>query len=264
MSQPVGLSFKSRIPTFSDDASIEEALRVYHYGIDNYSNQPIPNDSIEGNFRTLDIRVTANEDNIAALGQTFIEEISSSSDPNEIVPENLSVVPLSIKGAVNQSVPLQNWKNSSSTNIVSVFPNGGASFANYVSIGNIAQTTTSALKIQIINSAHSGIVVRPASGQTSNIQEWQNSSGSVISRIAANGKVYSNNSEVVNLVDTQTMSNKTLTSPTINGGTVVGSTSITLSGSQDNSSRARNITFSTLDPVSEDGEDGDLWIKYLV
>ena len=266
MSQSVGLNFKSRIPSFSDDASIEEALKVYHYGVDNYTSQQIPDDSIEGNFRSLDSRVSANESAISGLGTTFIQRTSSVSLPNLIVPEDASTVPLTIRSVANQVSELLRIQNSSSTNIVSFFSNGGASFLNYISVGNITQSSTTAVNVTIGNSAHSGIVVRAASSQSGNMQEWQNSSASVIARVDSLGRMYSNSSMVVNLVDSQTMTNKTLTSPTLNtpsitGGSISSASSITLSGVQNNSSRVRNITFSTSDPSG--GSDGDLWIKYI-
>lgn len=261
MSQPIGLNFRTRIPTFSDDASIEEALKVYHYGVDNYSSQPIPNDSIEGHFTSLENRIAATEFSISQLSETFIEEVSSATDPNEITPANSSIVPLTIRGAASQTAALQRWQNNSSVNLATIFPNGGASFANYVSIGDIAQTVSNVLNIQVGSSSHIGIVVRAASGQTANLQEWQNLSGSILARVDSSGTLFSNNIQVVTLSQTQTLTNKTLTSPTINGGSIINGSSITLSGAQDNSSRVRNITFSTLNPSG--GNDGDLWVKYI-
>lgn len=190
MSQSVGLNFKTRIPQFSDDASIEEALKVYHYGVDNYSSQPIPNDSIEGNFRSLDDRLTTVEDAIDNLNVTFIEATSSSSSPNTIVPENLSTIPLTIKGVSSQTANLQQWQDSSSTNLAVIFSNGAASFAGYTSIGSSAQSTTTANSITVGNAAHKGITVKAASSQSANLQEWQDSSGTAMSWITSNGAIY--------------------------------------------------------------------------
>lgn len=261
MSQPIGLNFRTRIPTFSEDASIEEALSLYHYGVDNYSSQAIPEDSIEGHFTSLESRIAANEFSISQLSQTFIEEQSSESDPNQIVPENENVVPLTITGAASQSAPLQRWQNDSSVNLITFFPNGGASFAGYVSIGDTAQTVSNVLNIQIGNSTHKGIVVQAAASQTGNLQEWQNSTGDVLAKVDNSGTLYSNDIQVATISQTQTLTNKTLTNPVINGGQIINGSSMTLSGAQDNSSRVRNITFSTLDPSG--GNDGDLWVKYI-
>lgn len=189
MSQPVGLNFKSRIPELQDDASIEEALRVYHYGVDNYTTQEIPNDSIEGNFRTLTNRVAATETN-------SITKTPSSSSTNVIESQSASVTPIAIKGSAGQTSNLQNWQDSSDTNVAVVFSNGASSFDGYVTIGATTQSTTTALDVRIDSASHKGITVKAAPSQTSNIQEWQNSSGTAVSWIASNGAVYSRGEEV--------------------------------------------------------------------
>jgi hypothetical protein len=135
MSQPVGLNYKTRIPQFSDDASIEEALRVYHYGVDNYTSQPIPDDSIEGNFRSLNNRVSANESAISGLGNTFVEQQSASATPNIITPQTSTTVPLTIRGHGVQTGNLQEWQSSASANVAVVFSDGSAAFNGYLSVG---------------------------------------------------------------------------------------------------------------------------------
>lgn len=253
MSQPVGLNYKSRIPTFSDDASIEEALKVYHYGVDNYTSQPIPNDSIEGNFRGLDQRITAIEQTgtLPVLKPFFIEAVSETSSPNVITPESLSTIPLTIRGLSNQSANLQQWQNSASANVSVVFSDGSISSGGYLSIGNTSRGTTNAIFAQTVNSSHRGIVVRGAVGQTGNLQEWQNSSGSALARVEpdgdifTSGKVYSNNIEVVNLSESQSITNKSIVIP---------------SGETLDAFRVRNLRISTSPPSG--GNDGDVWLQY--
>ena len=196
MSQPVGLNYKSRIPQFSDDASIEEALKVYHYGVDNYTSQPIPNDSIEGNFRTLTNRVSAAEATIAGLGSTYIEQVSASATPNIINPQTSTTVPLTIRGTGIQTGNLQQWQTSASTNVSVVFSDGSASFNGYIGIGTTARSSTTAVDIRVANSSHKGITVRAGSGQTANLQEWQDSSGNALSWVDKDGRIYYNGDEV--------------------------------------------------------------------
>lgn len=190
MSQPVGLNFKSRIPELQDDASIEEALRVYHYGVDNYSTQEIPNDSVEGNFRTLTNRVAANETAISALGATFVEQVSASATPNVITPETPTTVPLTIKGENLQTENLQQWQNNSETNLAIIFSDGSSSFNGYLSVGNNTKSSTTALSVKISNASHKGITVRAKEFQNNNLQEWQDFNGNVISWIDKDGKIY--------------------------------------------------------------------------
>ena len=211
MSQPIGLNYKSRIPTFSDDASIQEAFSVYHYGVDDYSTQPIPEDSIEGHFRTFNERVAALEAVIEDIGGVFVEEESSAATPNVIYPENASTVPLTLRGFSGQTAPLLRFQDSSQVLLSTFFPNGGASFGNYVAIGSTSQTSTTALNVVIGNAAHKGIVVRASSSPTANLQEWVASDGTtILARVNNTGKLFSNNVEVVTLTQTQTITKKTI------------------------------------------------------
>ena len=196
MSQPVGLNYKTRIPQFSDDASIEEALKVYHYGVDNYTSQPIPDDSIEGNFRTLNTRVDAAESSIAALGTTYVEQVSASATPNVVTPQTATTIPLTLRGAASQTGNLQQWQNNSFTNLAVVFSDGSSSFNGYVAIGTTGKSSTTAADIRIINSSHKGITVRAASSQNSNLQEWQDSSGNAKSWIDKDGRIYYDGDEI--------------------------------------------------------------------
>jgi hypothetical protein len=189
LSQTVGQNFKSKIPTLGDDASIEEALRVYHYGVDNYTVQPIPDDSIEGNFRSISNRLSSVESILSETSSTLISRISLSSLPNRIVGQNTTTVPLTITAIASQSVPLQQWQNSSNTNIATISTGGSISLASYLSIGSISVPTTIAASINILNASHVGIVVRSAISQSANLQEWQNSSGVAVASITASGNL---------------------------------------------------------------------------
>jgi hypothetical protein len=278
VSQVIGRDFPSRIPVFGDDASIQEALSVYHYGVDNYTTQPIPNNSIEGHFRSLNERVAANESSIAGLGATFVEEVSQASSPNIISPQNNTVVPLTVRGVQNQIANLQRWENGDNNVMAAIFENGAATFNNYVNIGSDARSETTGLVVRLANATHRGIVVRGFTGQTGNLQEWTNFTGSqVLARVDNIGRLYSENVQVATLSQTQTLTNKTLvgatiTNPTISNATISNTTitgssitnavSVVLSGSQALSARARNIIISTSGTPSG-GNDGDVWIQYV-
>lgn len=261
MSQPVGFQYKSRIPTLSDDATISEALSVYHYGVDNYSTEPIPDNSIEGNFRTFGTAISSLQSTVSGLGDSYVRQISLTSIPNIITGQSTTTVPLTIRSIASQTSSLQQWQNSSSVNVGSVGISGNMNLAGYLTLGTTTQATTIGLNVVIGNAAHNGIVVKAQTSQTANIQEWQNSGGTALSYVNSSGKVFSNQSETVNLADTQTLSNKTLSSPTINGGTINNATRIVLTGNQELTSRVRNITASLSTPSG--GNDGDVWLTYV-
>lgn len=192
MSQIVGSTFRSRIPTFNDDASIEEALRVYHYGVDNYSTQPIPNDSIEGNFRTLTT-------NLNTLDGAAIKRVSLTSAPNIITPQAINVVPITVRAIASQTVPLQIWQNSSSIAVGQITTAGSMFLRDTLAVGSSTTSTTSYLFINQSSASVKGVEIRAASGSTSSLQEWQNNSGVVLSSIDQTGKLIAKNIDVLPL-----------------------------------------------------------------
>lgn len=191
MSQVVGQVYKSRIPTLGDDASIEEALRVYHYGIDSYSGQPIPADSIEGNFSSLNTRVSSIESTISGLGTGFVKLVSETASPNIVTPQSVSTTPLTIRAIASQTSPLQQWQNSSSSAVASISTGGSLGLLGYLSVGGTTVSSTTASSLTLANSSHKGIVVRGATSQTGNLQEWQNSASTVLAVVDAAGSIAS-------------------------------------------------------------------------
>ena len=198
MSQLIGQNFKTRIPEFTDDASIEEALKVYHYGVDNYTVEPIPDNSIEGHFRSLDSRIDSIESQIGGIDPSvpYVKFTSLSSVPNIIISETTSTIPLVVRAIASQTSSLQQWQNSSNSPVLSISVSGYLSTASYVGIGSITPVATTALNINVINPSNKGVVIRSAALQTANLQEWQNSSGSNLGWVDKDGSIYSKGVEV--------------------------------------------------------------------
>jgi hypothetical protein len=196
LSQLVGVNYKSRIPSFSDDASIVEALKVYHYGVDDWTTQPIPDDSIEGNFRTLHDEVDTINSLISGLENTYVEQVSSSATPNVITGQSIATVPLTLRSITSQTAALQQWQNSASVSVGSVSTGGFVNFAGYITVGSTTQSTTTGINIVIGNAGHKGITVRAQSSQTENLQEWQNNSGTAVSWVDKDGRIFSRGEEV--------------------------------------------------------------------
>lgn len=183
MSQIVGSTFRSRIPTFNDDASIEEALKVYHYGIDNYSTQPIPNDSIEGNFRTLTT-------NLTTLDAAAVKRVSLTSAPNIITAQATNVVPITVKAIAAQTTPLQIWQNSSSAAVAEISTSGSMFLSSTLSLGSTSLSSSAYLFVNQASASIGGIVVKAAVSSTSNLQEWQDSSSNIQTRVDSEGNIH--------------------------------------------------------------------------
>lgn len=247
MSQPVGLTYRSRIPTLADDASIEEALRVYHYGVDSYSGQPIPTESIEGNFIAIDAKITSAQSALSALSSNVVKLISETSSPNIITPQSITTIPLVLRAIASQTSALQSWQNSSSTVVATMSVGGAMGLAGYLSVGSTSISSTIASSISIINASHRGIVVRGAASQTANLQEWQDSSSTAVASISPTG-AFSASAGV--------------STTTVSASTSVSSPSISVTGNQTlDEFRVRNVRASTSQPSG--GNDGDVWFVYV-
>lgn len=192
MSQVVGNTFKSRIPTFNDDASIEEALKVYHYGVDNYTTQTIPNDSIEGNFRTLTT-------NLSILDSASVKRISLTSAPNIITAQATNVVPITVKAIASQTTSLQIWQNSSSASIVEISTSGSMFIKDTLAIGSTVFSPSSYLFVNQVSPSVVATIIRASSDSTANLQEWQKNDGTVIASINDSGSFNIRGIEIDNI-----------------------------------------------------------------
>lgn len=244
MPQQIGQTYRSLVPTFADAASIEEALKLYHYGVANYTSQPIPDDSIEGNFRKLKIQIDTLQTNLDNLQSAtgYVRSVSQTSAPNVITTQATNISPITIRGLLGQSANLQQWQNSALANVAAISNGGGMFLSNYLAINSTTYVIDTSLTANIGSASDKGIVVRSASGQTANLQEWQNSGSAILARVDKDGNLFS---------------------PNISGTTSVTSPKMTVSGQQTLTEfRVRNVYAGTANPTAGNGEVGDIWFTY--
>jgi hypothetical protein len=113
-----------------------------------------------------------------------------------------------VKGAASQTANLQEWQNSAGTIMATVkadgsFRAGGANGATKflvdqfgtLSLGTDRNATGTAtyLFVQSQGATDIGAVIKGASSQTADLQEWQNSSGTVLAKVDANGNIFAAN-----------------------------------------------------------------------
>ena len=246
MPQQIGQEYRTLAPTFADAASIEEALKLYHYGVANYTSQPIPDDSIEGNFRKLQIDIDAIQTTLDNLQSTtgYVKSTSETSSPNVITTQAAGTVPLTIRGVNLQSADLQVWQNSTPARVAAVSNSGGMLLANYLAINSTSFVTDIALSVNISSNTHKGIVVRAAASQPDegNLQEWRDFGNTVLAKVSGTGSI---------------------TAPNLTGSTSITSPKVTVSGTQTlEEFRVRNTYAATTNPAPADGQIGDIWFTY--
>jgi hypothetical protein len=94
-----------------------------------------------------------------------------------------SVIAIIAKGAASQTANLQEWQNSAGSILAQVNASGAASFG-----GN--NTLSASIGVGVGGSpTQKGIVVKAAASQTANLQEWQDSAGTVLAKVDAGGKL---------------------------------------------------------------------------
>jgi hypothetical protein len=111
---------------------------------------------------------------------------------NTITAASDSTKPLIIKGAVSQTADLQQWQNSSGTSVATISPNGAlraASFYGSSGLSNIAIISSNALGVNPSSASTVGFIIRGAASQSANLQEWQNSAGTVLTKVQSNGVI---------------------------------------------------------------------------
>jgi hypothetical protein len=128
--------------------------------------------------------------------------------------------------------------------------------------------------IQASNSTVVGLNIQGFTSQTADLLRFKNSSGTVLTKVDAAGKLFVNSQEIKPiLMQTTQPDAATLGLPTgtiwidsdstpavLAADTTLQITGGTLTGDQALTSRLRNITVSTSDPTG--GNNGDIWIKY--
>lgn len=118
-----------------------------------------------------------------------------------------SVIPIVVRGTTSQTADLQQWQNSAGTLMATVkadgsFRAGGANGATKflvdqfgtLSLGtdrNINGTATY-LFVQSQGATDIGAVIKGATSQTANLQEWQNSAGTALSSVRSDGRLWVN------------------------------------------------------------------------
>jgi hypothetical protein len=131
-----------------------------------------------------------------------------------------------IKGASGQTANLQSWQNSSGTVLASINSSGDIQTSAAIFAGTSTWFTATA-NIRPLNANVVGAVIRGQASQVSNLQEWQNSAGTVMASVGPLGSATFVGGGVVITGGSSVSANGSVNSA---GSMRIGSTGATISG----------------------------------
>jgi hypothetical protein len=123
---------------------------------------------------------------------------SPTSPENLLTASQASHVPLVVRGAASQTGNLQEWQNSSGTVEAQIYSDGGFAVTYGAARPNNSLANGAALGAQSFFTAQTVLIVKGYAAQSANLQEWQNSAGSVIASITSSGYLTASNRLQVN------------------------------------------------------------------
>ena len=100
-----------------------------------------------------------------------------------------SKTPLIVKGLSGQTANLQEWQDSTGNVITKITSGGDFVTNNRATVGATSAFGNTWLSVQSRFAAEVGLVVRGQASQTGNLQEWQNSSGTVLAKVEPSGNI---------------------------------------------------------------------------
>lgn len=162
--------------------------------------------SINGTTIPSSVTLVKTSDTLANLSSTTSAQlagvISDETGTGALVfgssptlsPAAAANIGLTVKGAASQTANLMEFQNSSGTAMTFFNSSGGLTategiISTLYSGGKMTTGTLGYLNSTTFNAAVSPIVVRGAASQTANLQEWQNSAGTVLAKVTAAGTI---------------------------------------------------------------------------
>jgi hypothetical protein len=108
---------------------------------------------------------------------------------------NAAVSPVVVRGTTSQSADLTQWQNSAGTVLAKIYNSGAAQFqttqSTKLDVGDYANSLAgNYINVKGASASTIGIIVQGASSQTANLQEWQNSAGTVLAKVDSTGAMF--------------------------------------------------------------------------
>lgn len=110
---------------------------------------------------------------------------------------NAASIPIAVRGAAAQTADLQQWQNSGGSVLAFVGASGGIFASGGLYTGSLSHTSFtgpsiffSSAAVSVVNAssiANVPLVVKGMAGQSGDLQQWQNTGGSILANINASG-----------------------------------------------------------------------------
>lgn len=116
----------------------------------------------------------------------------------QIIYPSADITGLVVKGAGSQTADLQQWQNSSASVLAKVTAGGsifatelkvtaGNSLGDSGGVGSYLVANTTNMSVITRTATNIGLIVKGVASQTANLQEWQNSSSTVMAHVDSSG-----------------------------------------------------------------------------
>jgi len=129
------------------------------------------------------------------IGGDFSAKTLTVAGNASIISQATGTVGLIVRGYASQTADLQQWQYSDGNTYARITPYGQLVIGN----ANPAMYANARISLNTVATDAVGMVIRGVASQTANLQEWQNSSGTVLSSIGPNGTVYMGSTSGANI-----------------------------------------------------------------
>jgi len=128
-------------------------------------------------------------DGVTSAIQTQIDTKVSKNGGDTITASSASTSGIIIKGAASQTAALTQWQNSAGTLIAQISSTGRFYSGVSVTAGSASGSSTATINSVPTSAATVAILAKGFTSQTADLQQWQNSSGTVLSKVDASGNI---------------------------------------------------------------------------
>ena len=131
-----------------------------------------------------------------SIQRAFFDKTTESV---RVVPATASYIGLVVRAAASQTADLQQWQTSGGSGIAAVTASGRI-WAPAVTVNSTGTAVSgSQFSVVLTNASTIGAAIKAAASQTANLQEWQNSSGTVLASVNASGQFVGDGSQLTGL-----------------------------------------------------------------